>query len=102
MSKRIAVLGLILAAAMVLAACGPEASPTSAPPRSVTTEGAPVVVATEMPQTLPTEAPVDVPVEPTEPPMVVVTPRSEMEATNPGSVNLASGTPTLVEFFAFW
>ncbi len=29
-------------------------------------------------------------------------PRTELSATNPGSVNLGSGRVTLVEFFAFW
>lgn len=29
-------------------------------------------------------------------------PRQELEATDPTSVNLVSGKPTLVEFFAFW
>ena len=28
--------------------------------------------------------------------------RTELAATNPATVNLASGKPTLVEFFAFW
>jgi PBP1b-binding outer membrane lipoprotein LpoB len=28
--------------------------------------------------------------------------RTELEATDPTTVNLASGGPTLVEFFAFW
>ncbi len=30
------------------------------------------------------------------------TPRTGLAATDPISVNLASGKPTLVEFFAFW
>jgi hypothetical protein len=29
-------------------------------------------------------------------------PRTALEATDPGSVILANGQPTLVEFFAFW
>lgn len=28
--------------------------------------------------------------------------KTSLEATDPGSVNLRSGKPTLVEFFAFW
>ena len=28
--------------------------------------------------------------------------RTKLEATDPGTVSLANGTPTLVEFFAFW
>jgi len=30
------------------------------------------------------------------------TPRLELHASDPTAVNLASGGPTLVEFFAFW
>ncbi len=30
------------------------------------------------------------------------TPRTELSATNPGSVHLGSGRVTLVEFFAYW
>ncbi len=30
------------------------------------------------------------------------TPRSELSATEPSTVNLASGRPMLLEFFAFW
>jgi hypothetical protein len=29
-------------------------------------------------------------------------PRTALEATDPGTVSLANGRPTLVEFFAFW
>lgn len=29
-------------------------------------------------------------------------PRTELSATNPGSVNLGSGRVTLLEFFAYW
>ena len=32
----------------------------------------------------------------------VATVRTELHATDPATVNLASGKPTLVEFFAFW
>jgi hypothetical protein len=44
---------------------------------------------------VPTEAP-SAEVEPTP------TLRVGLEATDPGAVQLASGEPTLVEFFAFW
>jgi hypothetical protein len=30
------------------------------------------------------------------------TPRTELEATDPSTVQLAAGSPQLVEFFAFW
>ena len=35
-------------------------------------------------------------------PDVVPTPREGLEATDPSMVVLASGNPTLIEFFAFW
>ncbi len=103
MNRRIVALTLGVVVVFLMAACAPAASPTAAPPEPVTTDAPPAPsVVTESPPAVPTETPEDVPVEPTEAPMVIVTPRTEMEATNPGSVNLASGTPTLVEFFAFW
>jgi hypothetical protein len=34
--------------------------------------------------------------------MATPTARAGLEATDPTGVNLASGKPTLVEFFAFW
>lgn len=42
--------------------------------------------------------------EPQSPPAPSATPtvRPELEATDPESVGLASGKPTLLEFFAFW
>lgn len=33
---------------------------------------------------------------------IIPTPREELEATDPSTVVLTSGKPTLVEFFAFW
>ncbi len=33
---------------------------------------------------------------------IIPTPREGLEATDPSAVVLASGKPTLVEFFAFW
>jgi hypothetical protein len=35
-------------------------------------------------------------------PVAPVDVRQGLAATNPATVNLANGTPTLVEFFAFW
>jgi hypothetical protein len=63
---------------------------------------------TVVPQ-VPSQAPVEqtqptldagplVPTQPELPP----TPRPDMAATNPSTVVLAAGEPTLVEFFAFW
>ena len=88
-------LSLLLAAAL-LAACGPAAEipvPTATLPApsapAVATEP-PAPIATEAPQTIATEAP------------VFVSRGPNLEASDPTTVNLASGTPTLVEFFAFW
>jgi hypothetical protein len=33
---------------------------------------------------------------------ILATPREELTATDPTTVSLVSGKPTLVEFFAFW
>jgi hypothetical protein len=35
-------------------------------------------------------------------PAAPVEPRGGLAATNPATLNLANGTPTFVEFFAFW
>jgi hypothetical protein len=45
---------------------------------------------------------VDTPTLELQPTEAVATPRSELTATDPTSVKLASGKPSLVEFFAFW
>jgi len=67
-----------------------EESPTEAEPTPVPTE---VVEATEPP----TEQP------PTEEPKAVATSRGDfLVATDPATVNLASGEPQLIEFFAYW
>lgn len=91
------ILWLALAAggAVLLAGCGAPATQAIAPP--------PTVVATpkvegEVP---PTEEPSPEPgLAPTAGPTPTV--RPGMEATDPKTVVLASGDPTLVEFFAFW
>ncbi len=46
-------------------------------------------------------APAPVPPE-SAPADVKPTPRPELSATDPSTVNLASGKPVLLEFFAFW
>lgn len=86
-----------LVAALALFACAPAA--TSAP-ASVPTD-APVIPATEVPtiSSAPeatASAPTDVPVQ------AVATSRGpNLEATDPTTVNLASGQLQLVEFFRF-
>jgi len=56
-------------------------------------------VANAAPAAAPSAAPTDqtAPSQPT-----ARTIRTELAATDPATVNLASGKPTLVEFFAFW
>jgi hypothetical protein len=85
--------------ALVAAAC------QSAPP-SVVQVDLPAQPATEapiFPQESEAQAPTSEPIAPVEqepaPPVEV---RQGLAATNPATVNLANGTPTLVEFFAFW
>ena len=84
-----------LVAALLAVACAPSATPETAPPEAsapTTTEAAPAAP-TEAPAL--TEAPAIVPA-------VVVTPRGDaIEATDPTTVNLASGGLQLVEFFRF-
>ncbi len=83
-----------------LAACQPPSSKPSMVPADQASEAraeAPTAALAS-----PTEEP-EAPAEPatqasTEVPQV----RQELSASDPGSVNLASGKPTLVEFFAFW
>ena len=53
----------------------------------------------ESPQLAPSAAPT-IQVAPSQPAPPTV--RTELAATDPATVNLASGKPTLVEFFAFW
>ena len=50
-------------------------------------------------QPAPSPAPT-IQVAPTQPAAPAI--RTELAATDPATVNLASGNPTLVEFFAFW
>jgi hypothetical protein len=76
-----------------LAGCGTVSPATSAATQS---ESGPIVPATQsIPAAIGTTAP-----------SVVLAPtptlRSGQEATDPATVNLASGKPTLVKFFAFW
>ena len=93
---------ILLLLSLAAASCGPAATPiaealppaeaisptaVSAPPEST-----PPLSASPAPTTPPEAAP-------TEP--VYVGPGGQF-ATDPSTVNLASGQPTLVKFFAFW
>jgi hypothetical protein len=81
---------------VVLAACSP-----GAPVAPQTQQAAAPGVASEAPaQMETTAAPGATQAEPSAPTLVAV--KSALEATDPATVELASGGPLLVEFFAFW
>lgn len=101
---------LLLSVSLLLAACAPATAPqitqSEAPVRAdaaaakpaatqPTSQEAPTVNAvTDVPAAMPTEAPT---AAPTKKPV-----KTELEATDPATVQLAAGKPQLVEFFAFW
>lgn len=103
--KTLATLGLLTA--ILLAACTPSAAPP-APTEVVEEAPASSGIEVEAPtEAEPTTAPAAVVAEatesPTEEPLPVATSRGDsLIATDPATVNLASGEPQLVEFFAFW
>lgn len=94
-------ISLLLGTAMLIAACGaPAATPTATLPPPGPTEpaaGSPVETAPD-PEIQPTS--VEEQKGEDEQPAVQV--RDELAATDPTTVSLGNGTPTLVEFFAFW
>ena len=78
--------------AVLASACGPTATPAVPPPLRVPgaePSAGPTVPgpATTVPEAVPTET------------KAVVT---EQYATDPSTVHLAAGRPTIVKFFAFW
>lgn len=86
---------LVVFVAAVASGCSPDnvPPPATATP-TYTPEPQPVESESDQPQA---EDPAsDAPPEPT--PFDL----NELHATDPTSVNLSSGKPTLVEFFAFW
>ena len=89
-----AALAALFVLAALLSACGPAATPTEALP--VATQTATSTPAPEVFSTLPPATEGSAPSDPTP------TLRSGQEATDPTTVNLASGKPALVKFFAFW
>jgi len=103
---RLYLIGMLLAT--FLAAC--QVSPTPTTPKAVSprpkvSEPATPTLgiqdqAAEIPS--PSTEIVDTPTPEPQPEEAIATPRSELTATDPTSVTLASGKPTLVEFFAFW
>lgn len=90
----------------LISACGGAGTRDAVPP----TDTAMVQVDPEPRQDAVVESATETPVVGSTPEEVVVptneSPKPELKtslvATDPGSVNLTSGKPTLVEFFAFW
>ena len=110
---------LLWCVSLLLAACAPATAPQTAQPEvpaqvaaatekprvtqpasqetpvvSAATEPPVVAPTTDTPAAVPTEGPAGTP---TRKPV-----KTELEATDPTTVNLAAGRPQLVEFFAFW
>lgn len=96
---------LLLSGVVIMVACngGPatiELEPTLAPPLGLESTPPPGVDAT--PATNPDDDQSGVGITPEGNGAAKPTPRSELSATAPSSVELASGDVQLVEFFAFW
>ncbi len=94
--KKVQLVGVAGALMLLSAACQSAPQPTAAPDQSA-------AEATALPLESEAPAPTSETVAPVEqepaPPVEV---REALAATDPATVNLANGTPTLVEFFAFW
>ena len=92
--KQTGSISFVLLSLLILSACAPALPAATATPESQA----------PLPQDTPTNVPEQVEteeiVQAAEPTLVAV--KSALEATDPGSVSLASGGPVLVEFFAFW
>lgn len=101
--KKVQIVGIAGAIMLLAAACQSAPQPTTqvaAPAQSAAEATAlPIETAAPAPDSEPV-APVEQEPAPTiEAPFKV---RGNLAATDPATVNLANGTPTLVEFFAFW
>ncbi len=101
--KRFILLGLL--GVFLLSACTPKkATPPPPPPVQLPEPSEPTSASAEAEMSefapvAPTEA-----ISPTaEPILAIPTSRgNKLEATDPTTVNIASGEPQLIEFFAFW
>ena len=99
----VAIVGLL---AILLAGCS-AASPATddaAAPEIAVAEEAPVIEVAEEPTAVPAEAVAEESTMESDdmPDDAPPAPRSGLEATDPSTVALASGSYQLVEFFAFW
>ncbi|MCF6278609.1 MAG: hypothetical protein L3J16_07675 [Anaerolineales bacterium] len=105
--KRITFLTLGLLAGFILSACAPGipvSAPTVAAVEPLASAPAPseAVPAVEEAPVVVTEVPEETSADEA-PPVAVATSRGDqIEATDPATVNIASGQPQLIEFFAFW
>jgi len=95
--KTLLTLGLL--AVFMLSACTPTAS---APASDSGVEPTAAPLQEEAPAPAATEAPVESEPVAVEPMGVPTSRGSQLVATDPNTVNLASGEPQLIEFFAFW
>ncbi|MCI0521052.1 MAG: hypothetical protein L0Z70_12465 [Chloroflexi bacterium] len=98
-----------MALALLAGCSNPPASPPVEPAAAIQAEeanAAGAVQATSEPQATHAQglatATTGATPEDTVPPEVIATPRPGMEATDPATVNLASGEVQFIEFFAFW
>jgi hypothetical protein len=100
-------IAIVGALALLAAAC--QSAPSSA--EQVVQLAQPAAEAPAIPQESEAQAPTSEPISPAEQvptapveqePAAPVVVRQGLAATAPATVNLANGTPTLVEFFAFW
>src|SRR3990170_1279099 len=100
-SRTLAWLALSVALGMSLAGCSQQQGPGTQAPA---VESLPTVAATETQGVEATPSLPTVGATSGVPPTAAIppTPRLELHASDPTAVNLASGGPTLVEFFAFW
>lgn len=112
-SKKTLYFGLIIALVVFLAACTAVPAPVTQPAPAVREDvslpdssATPILVQVKPTATVPaSELPTateDYPEPAANSPTPTRTVRSELAATDPQTVQLASGRPQLVEFFAFW
>jgi hypothetical protein len=90
---------MLLMLGVVAAACQGSPQPLDLPVPSVAASAVSPADPEQAPFLAPSAAPT-IQFEPTQPAAPTI--RTELAATDPATVNLASGQPTLVEFFAFW
>jgi len=97
--KKVQLIGIVGALTLLAAACqsAPQTTAQVLPPAPPASETSALPVESDAPAPDSEQA---APVEQEPAPPFEV--RQGLAATDPATVNLASGTPTLVEFFAFW